>query len=113
MTLLDHFAQNAGPVGDGGNGFVRLPAHQFTDSLYLWAIGEITRINVINAWSLTTTGPIADRDETQLDELATNYASEPDARAKLEYISKVEAVFRLYEYGKLTETQVKNFLGLS
>lgn len=106
MALLDHFANDAG-TETGENGFERLPAHQFTDSLFLWAIGDVTRTQVVNAWSLDAT------DQVQLDEMAANYVALVGKDNKNEYINKLEAVLRLYEYGTINETQAKGFIGLA
>jgi hypothetical protein len=99
MALIDRLENSS----VGGN----LPAHEFTDSLFLWAIGEITRTNVVNAWALDAT------DQIQLDEMAATYSGLAGKDDKNEFISKVEAVIRLLQAQKITKTQAKNFIGLT
>lgn len=106
MSLLDHFS-----IDSGENGINRLPSHQFTDTMFLWAIGDITKQQVIDAWSLTES-PIEDADELQLDEIKANFVALSTKADEVEYINKVEAVFRLFEIGKLTEAQSKSLMGL-
>lgn len=101
MALIDHFSQNAGNLGSP---IERLPAHQFSDSLYFWARGDITRNDVISMWNLQTS------DEAQLDEMAAAYNGKGTALAKLDYMFTLEKILRLYEIGKATEAQVKAVL---
>lgn len=110
MALIDHFDRNAG-IEPPHNGYASLPSHQFTDALYLWASGEITKANVIAAFGLTEGA--GDADEVQLDQMAANYSAQPNAVAKLEYIHKVEAVLRLYETSRITQAQAKSFLSVT
>lgn len=111
MALIDHFDPNAG-TEPGQNGFERFPSHQFTDGLYLWALGDIGKAALISSFGMTEE-PAPDADETQLDELAANYTAAAGAVAKLEYIHKVEAVIRLYEQSRLTQAQAKTFLSIT
>lgn len=104
MALIDHFAPNAGQVGSGVE---RLPAHQFADSLYFWAVGDITRADVISLWNLQAS------DETQLDEISAAYTAKSTNLARLDYMFRLEKMLRLYEIGKATENQVKAVLEVS
>ena len=46
-----------------------LPVHEFSDSLMLWAEGELSRAQIVNFWSLTAP------EEVELDALAAAYAA--------------------------------------
>jgi len=105
MALIDHFAQDAG-TEPGENGFARISAHQFTDSLFLWAVGEATRAEVIGMWNLVTA------DEAQLDALAATYTGLATKEDKNEFIAKLEASLRLFEGGHINAARVATILGL-
>lgn len=112
MALLDHFTRNAG-TEPGDNGFFRIPSHQFTDTLFFWAIGQqgVTRQVVIDLWSLTEL-PILDADTIQLDAMKAAYVAAATLADKQEYIHRVESSLRLLEQGLVTTGQAETFMSL-
>jgi hypothetical protein len=80
--------------------------HAFSAAIYFWAKGDITRAQVIAAFT------IAAEEETQLDQLAAYYGtlSVPD---KQEFHSRVEAAGILLEGGHITQAKYKSLLGMT
>lgn len=107
MALIDHFLNNSRPVSEGGNGFNRISAHNFTGGLFLWAAGDVTRANIVSAFGLDAA------DEVQLDQMSANYIAESTAADKITYVNKVHHALMLSETGVLNKTQAMTILGLT
>jgi hypothetical protein len=80
--------------------------HSFSAAIYFWAKGEITRAQVISAFSITA------GEETQLDQLSTYYGTLSVAD-KQEFHSRVEAAGILLEGGHITQAKYKSLLGMT
>lgn len=89
------------------DGTTDIPNHAFASAVTLWALGEITKQNIIDKWSLDATG------ETELQEYADNYTSEPNANSKQNNIHRIRATGELYEDGLINKTKYKSVLGLT
>lgn len=98
MALVDKIAHDSG-VDSMHN-------HQFSAALYFWAKGDITRQNVIDAFSLSAT------DETQLDQLSTFYTG-LSTDDKQEFRERLEAAGMLLGSGLITKTKYKSLLGIT
>lgn len=81
-----------------------LPAHEFSASLHMWAIGEITEQNIISFFGLETT------DEDQLEQIKLAYDSKRTALSKLEYLFRIEHTFYLIQNSGITLNMAKNIL---
>ena len=93
MALLDRLSND-------------ISVHGFTSSLALWALGDITRQNIIDAFNLDAS------DQSDLTKLE-NFYNSLTTNGKIAWKSKLESVLVLFEEGKLTRQQVINLLGLA
>jgi hypothetical protein len=98
MALIDRIAPNA----EGG---IEIPAHEICAALFFWAIGTITRANVITVMGLFPS------DEAQLDALAAAYTALATKADKQEFLRKIEAGAILLQSGKITKAQYLSLLG--
>jgi hypothetical protein len=83
MALIDRMRQTEEP---------RLPAHEFTDTLILWAEGEVTRADVIAWWSISVA------EEAELDAIKSAYDA-LNANGKKWYPDKLERAIRMLQLG--------------
>lgn len=81
-----------------------LAAHEFSASLHMWAIGEITEQNIINFFNLETD------DEDQLEQIKAVYDAKGTALAKLEYLFRIEHTFYLIQNSGITLNKAKSIL---
>jgi hypothetical protein len=79
MSLLDRLS---------GAGAPKLPVHQFQGSLQLWALGLVTRANVISAFTISSD------EESDLDFLKTKHDA---ALNKDAFLKGVDSVLMLAE----------------
>ena len=111
MALMDHFAPNAGPIGDGGNGFHRIPSNGFSTllSVLLNEADQVAaRAELISVFNLDAT------DEIQLDELLTEaFNGSPTSASKQKYFRDVRDAFVGYEGGFLTKARAEANAGLT
>jgi hypothetical protein len=98
MALIDRIAPNA-------DGTIEIPSHEMMACLFLWALGSISRANVITLLGLFPS------DEAQLDALAGAYAALPTKADKSEYLLKIECGAILLQTGKITKAQYISLLG--
>jgi hypothetical protein len=106
MALIDRFALNA-HSGPGGNGLVRIPAHQFAGAICLLVENDIDKQDIINFFVLTIT------EQIQLDQMIAHYLALPTNLEKLMYVVKIQSVLPLVEDGSITTAQAAGFLGLT
>ncbi len=88
-------------TGDNNN----IAVHTFFAAVDLWSNGDITRSDVVSAFSLTAA------DEVELDALKSTYDGIGSAANKARYVSRVHSTFILGESNLLTESQAKTILG--
>jgi hypothetical protein len=100
MALIDKLARD----GDPNDPWISYRA--FSAGMYFWALGEITRQDVIDAFSLEAT------DETQLDELASYYTG-LSADEKAQFFDRLFNACVLLREGHITRNKFKSLLGLS
>ena len=98
MALVDRLAHDPGVES--------IANHDFSAACYFWALGEITRQNVVDAFNLST------EDQVQLDQLQTYYQGLNTAD-KQEFHSRLEAAGMLLEGEHITKAFYKNLLGLT
>lgn len=98
MALIDRIARNA----DGG---IEIAAHTFTAALHLWALGAVTRANVITMLGLFPS------DEAQLDALAAAYGALATKADKNEFLLKIEYGAILLQAELITKSQYISLLG--
>lgn len=85
-----------------------IAVHFFFAAIDLWADGDLTRAEVIAAFSL-----VGD-EVTQLDAIKVQYDAAGGAAAKGRYVSKVHSVYLLAEGGFITtENKVNTVLGIA
>ena len=99
MALIDKIDNDA-------DGHIAIPSHEFSAAMLLWATGEITRANVISAFSLETS------DEAQLDQLSTFYGT-LTATQKAAFHGTLEAATIALQGGYINQTKYKSILGLT
>ena len=99
MALIDKLAPDA-------DGSIQIASHTFSAATYLWAIGEITRAQVIAGLELEAS------DEPQLDQLATYYQG-LTAGEKREFHARLESCNILLQESLLTKSQYMNLLGMT
>lgn len=102
MTLLDHFAPDAG-MELGQNGFEQFSVHLFTAALNLWAKTTVTRAQVIAAFGMDAT------DEIQLDLIKAVYDGKNNTGKPL-YLHDIESALIAYEEGKINQATVATHL---
>ncbi len=78
----------------------------FPSALYLWALGDITRTQVINAFQLTAA------EDAQLDQLQTQFTGLTNLQ-KVEFYIRFDSATRLYVNGLMTSSQYKTLLSLT
>lgn len=91
-------------------GAAKISVHRFGAGLRQWAAGELTRAQVISAFSLTGS------EVTELDALRATYdalgtGTAAAAFTKAQYLDKMEDVFLLCETGDYLEAKAKSALG--
>lgn len=111
MALFDHFAENAGPIEDGGNGFDRVSANGFNcllgvvlnDSTQAEARAEfITKFNLLPA------------DESQLDELLDEvYAGSPNSASKQKEFRDIRDATICFEGGQIDKARAEVNAGIT
>ena len=97
MALLDRLQGEEEP---------KIPAHQFYASLVAVADGQLTRTQLENLWTLSSTG----QDATELDVIFNGYTAAAD---KSRYLTAVHAIFMLVEdenFPVLTGSQITTWL---
>lgn len=105
MALMDHFAQNAGPVEDGGNGFERYSANQFATKLSI-ILNEGDQ--VAGRAELITEFDIQAEGLPQLDELLNEaFNGSPISAAKQKYFRDVRDAFIGYESGSVSKLRAE------
>ena len=85
---------------------IRIPAHEFSAAALLWALGEITRQNVIDVLGLEA------GDEAQLDELSTFYGG-LTATNKAGFHGRLEAANIALQGGYITKAKYQSLLGMT
>lgn len=88
----------------------KISVHRFGAALRQWSVGELTRQQVIDAFSLTGS------EVTELDALAATYTAmgtgnAAAAFAKAAWLDRMEDVFLLCETGDYPEAKAKSALG--
>jgi len=83
----------------------KMSVHAFCSATRLWALGDVTRAQVVAALALDTS------DETDLDALQTAYGAAGNGVGKANYLIKIESVFTLAEVGHISKAQAKGILG--
>jgi len=101
MALADRIKHRVDGVSYGD-----IPIHEWTAAMTLLALGEITRQDVVDTFSLTAA------DETGLDALIATYTALSTKADKVEWLNKLECAGIFYQNGVITETKYKNILGL-
>ena len=105
MALFDHFAPDAGPIEDAGNGFVRYSANQFATKLsVLLNEGDKAagRAELIAEFDIQPEGL------PQLDELLDEaFAGSPISAAKQKYFRDVRDAFVGYESGSVDKLRAE------
>lgn len=91
-------------------GASKIAVHRFGAGLRQWAAGQLTRAQVISAFSLTGD------DVTELDALKATYdalgtGTAAAAFAKAQFLDGMEDVFLLCETGDYNEAKAKSALG--
>ena len=99
MALIDKIDRDA-------KGNVQIPVHEFSAALLLWALGEITRANVITVFNLEPA------DEAQLDQLAAHYTG-LSASDKQSFHSRMEAAGVALQGGYISKAKYISFLGMT
>lgn len=99
MSLVDKIASDA-------EGNIRLAAHFFSAGVFFFALGEITRQQLIDGLGLEAS------DEPQLDQLATYYAG-LSVGDKREFFGRVESSCILLQSDFITKIKFKAMLGMS
>ena len=105
MALFDHFAPNAGPIEDDGNGFIRLSANGLNCLLGV-LLNDSTqanaRIELIAKFNLDAI------DLLQTDELLdTIYTGSPNSAAKQKEFRDIRDAFLCFEGGFITKSRAE------
>jgi hypothetical protein len=92
------------------SGSTKIAVHRFGAALRQWAIGQLTRQQIIDAFQLTGS------DITELDALQAAYTALPTNNTaatltKANRLDAMEDVFLLCETGDYTEAKAKSALG--
>lgn len=98
MALIDRVAPDA-------TGTIQVPAHEFCAALFFWAIGTMTRANVVTMFGLQSS------DDAQLDALASAYTALANDGLKQAFLRKIEAGAILLQAGRITKAQYLSALG--
>ena len=103
MALIDNFGDN--PPNDK-----RVNIHLFAGAILGVIDGDFTRVEAMTFLGLDDT---AGNDKDQLDELIAGYQSKPTAVQKLAFIYKIVQYLIGFQHGEISETLLKNLLGLT
>ncbi len=105
MALFDHFAPNAGPVEDGGNGFNRLSANGINCLLGV-VLNDSTQAEA--RVELTTKFNLDATDLLQMDELLDIiYAGSPNSAAKQKEFRDIRDSTICFEGGHITKARAE------
>lgn len=101
MTLEDRIS-NPNNV----EGVTSISSHSFSAALSLWGVGEITRQNIIDFFTLDGT------EQTQLDEIKVKFDSLNNF-LKAAFHGTVESALIAYEDGAIGIIKMKSILGIT
>lgn len=99
MALIDKIAPDA-------DGDILVSAHEFSAAMVLRGLNEISRQNVIDAFSLEVS------DEAQLDELEAYYTGLSSTN-KAAFHGRLEACNIALQGGYITKAKYKTMLGMT
>lgn len=93
-----------------GAGETRISVHRFGAALRQWAAGELTRAQIVSAFTLSVA------EQAELDALRATYdalgtGNAAAAFAKAAWLDRMEDVFVLVESGDYPEAKAKSALG--
>ena len=111
MALIDHFAQDAGPVEDGGSGVNRLSSHAFATVMAISANGVFgnaaaARARIISEFNLQAS------DEAQLDLIIAVIVAAPTKADRMAVVRDLEDSFIGYESGHISLAEAAANIGL-
>ena len=111
MALIDHFAQDAGPVGDGGSGVERISAHNFATVMAIASNGVFgnaaaARARIISEFNLQAS------DEAQLDLIIAVIVAAPTKADRMSVVRDLEDSLIGYESGHISLAEAANNIGI-
>lgn len=111
MALLDHFAPNAGSVEDGGNGFDRIAAHEFTSVISVAQEGVFGTAPQALARIRREFNLLAS-DDAQLNLIRVALSGKTVKEDKNEFVIFLERALVAFESGHITQAELTTYLGL-
>ena len=83
----------------------KIPVHRLSAALGEWAVGNLTRQQVIDGLSLGAT------EQAEIDAIAAAYNAKASAAEKVGYLWQIERCFILVETGNYNKAKAKAVLG--
>ena len=100
MALEDRF-------GNTNESAENISSHQFGAAIFFWALGKISRQNVIDAFNLDAA------DEVQLNQLKAAYLAKPAGNERSDYVVGVEKASLLLEQQLISKAVWKSLLEIT